>query len=157
MRDDGAGLERFDGLPDELRRVVERADERELFIVRPASVHLHRSSRRAASKEYHASSAAHCGDGLFPYLWPARRIDRDVRSAAIGERAQVRHDVRGGRRVDAVADPERAHAIEPPAGLADDDDATLTRRGDECQQAAERAVAEDRHRLARLHASTLDT
>src|SRR5262249_61684551 len=116
MRDDGAGLERFDGLPDELRRVVERADERELFIVRPASVHLHRSSRRAASKEYHASSAAHCGDGLFPYFWPARGVDRDVGAAAIGERAQVRHGVRGGWRVYAVGEDELTQGIGPPAG-----------------------------------------
>src|SRR5262249_28217351 len=150
-----AGVERFDGLPDELGRVVERADERELLVMGPACVHLHRSPGRAASKEYHASSAAHGGDGLFPHLRTTRGVDRDLWSTPVGERSQVRDDVRGGRRIDALADAERADAIEPPAGLADEDDATLARRGHQSEQAAERSVAEHGHRLPGLHASTL--
>src|SRR5437879_9122515 len=87
--------------------MVKRADERELFVMRPASVHPHRGPGRATTKEYHASSAPHGGHGLLPHLRTTGGVDRDVGPAPVGHGAEIRDDVGAGGGVHALADADR--------------------------------------------------
>ena len=151
-----AGLHQVHGSPDELGRVVERAEQRQLLVMRPTRVQTDRGSGRAAAEEYHVAAPARRVDRLLPHLGPARRVDRDVRARAAGGGADGCHDVVGLRRVEAFADPEPSHPCEPPAGLSDQDDTGLARGRHHPEETAERTRAEDDDGLARLHPRPLD-
>src|SRR5438034_2459529 len=145
-----AGLHQVHGPPDQLGRVVERAEQRELLVMRPPGIQADRGSGCTATEEYHAAAPASDVDRLLPHLGTARRVDRDVGARAAGGGADQSHDVLGLRRVEALADSEPPYPREPPAGLPDHDDAGLPRRRHHPEEAAERARAEDDHGLTRL-------
>src|SRR2546427_4773931 len=58
-----AGLHQVHGPPDQLGRVVERAEQRELLVMRPPGIQADRGSGCTATEEYHAAA-------------PARDVDR---------------------------------------------------------------------------------
>src|SRR5207249_2024498 len=118
-----AGLHQVHGPPDQLGRVVERAEQRELLVMRPPGIQADRGSGCTATEEYHAAAPARDVDRLLPHLGTARRVDRDVGARAAGGGADQSHDVVGLRRVEALADSEPPYPREPPAGLPDHDDA----------------------------------
>src|SRR2546425_6459534 len=101
--------------------MMKRADERELFVMRPASVHPHRGPGRATTKEYHASSAPHGGHGLLPHLRTTGGVDRDVGPSPVGHGAEIPDDVGAGGGAHALPHAARAHAMQAPAGLAHQD------------------------------------
>ena len=113
-------------------------------------------ARRTAPEEYHSASAGHRGDGLGPDLRPAGGVDGHVRAVRAEGRAEGGEHVVAGAGVHALGDPQRRDALEPIPRLAHDDHAGLAGRGHHGQQAPERAVAEDHHRLTALHAAALD-
>src|SRR5205823_3361178 len=97
----------------------------ELLVVRPARIDIDRGAGRTAPKEYHAAAAAHGIQGLPPHLRAPGGVDGDLRATTTGGGAERGHHVGRGRRVHALAEAQGAHALEAPAGLADEDHARL--------------------------------
>src|SRR5713226_860428 len=58
-----AGLEQLHSPPDQRGSVMKRSEQRQLVIMRPARVDLHRCARRTAPKEYHGTPFSHGSHG----------------------------------------------------------------------------------------------
>ena len=133
---------------------MKRAEERQLLVVDATRVERDHRAGRAAAEEDHAAAATRGRHRAFPRLRPSGGVERDVAATPAG-RSTHRVDGVRGCRVDAFAEGELFHALEPPALLADDDHPGLPRRRDHCQQASEGAMTEDHDGLAGFDARAL--
>ena len=111
----GLGLEQRHRLPDQGRRVVERSDQRQLFVVDAPRVQGHGGTRGAAAKEYHGPSPADSSHGLLPDLRPARRVHGHVHAGAARRRRAERAARSATGRVQALGDAEAPDPVESPA------------------------------------------
>ena len=162
MGDEAVGHQRLrfqelHGAPDQLRRVMKRPGQRQLFVMRPPRVEPHRGPGSAPSEEYHSPPPGHRIDGLLPHLQTARGVHRHVHAPASGEIPQGGHHVRGLAGVEALAQPEAPDAGEAPARLSDEEDAGLPRRRGHRQETPQRSRAEHGDGLAGLHPAPLDS